>query len=62
MLEEANGQTVALLTNPAAFTSCRALLSGLTGSHLCFRGFPRGLDGKESACDAGDLGSVPGSV
>ena len=25
-----------------------------------FLGFPGGLDGKESACKAGDLGSVPG--
>ena len=24
-------------------------------------GFPSGSDGKESACDAGDLGSIPGS-
>ena len=24
-------------------------------------GFPRSLVGKESACDAGDLGSIPGS-
>ena len=24
-------------------------------------GFPGGSDGKESACNAGDLGSVPGS-
>ena len=24
-------------------------------------GFPAGLDGKESACNAGDLGSFPGS-
>ena len=24
-------------------------------------GFPGGSDGKESTCDAGDLGSVPGS-
>ena len=23
-------------------------------------GFPGGLDGKESACNAGDLGSIPG--
>ena len=23
-------------------------------------GFPRGSTGKESACDAGDLGSIPG--
>ena len=25
-------------------------------------GFPGGLYGKESACNAGDLGSIPGSV
>ena len=25
------------------------------------KGFPGGLDGKESACNAGDLGSIPGS-
>ena len=25
-----------------------------------FLGFPGGLDGKESACNAGDLGSIPG--
>ena len=24
-------------------------------------GFPRGSTGKESACDAGDLGSIPGT-
>ena len=28
---------------------------------LSHRGFPSGLDGKESACKAGDLGSIPGS-
>ena len=26
----------------------------------CNRGFPCGLAGKESACNAGDLGSIPG--
>ena len=26
-----------------------------------FRGFPGGSDDKESACNAGDLGSIPGS-
>ena len=26
-----------------------------------FMGFPDGSDGKEFACNAGDLGSVPGS-
>ena len=29
-----------------------------TYKHMCF---PRGSDGKESACNAGDLGSIPGS-
>ena len=28
--------------------------------HFIKKGFPGGLDGKESACKAGDLGSVPG--
>ena len=32
----------------------------LTVGHR-FRGFPSGSDGKESACKAGDLGSIPGS-
>ena len=26
-----------------------------------FLGFPGGSDGKESACNSGDLGSIPGS-
>ena len=26
----------------------------------CFGGFPGGSDGKESACNAGDPGSIPG--
>ena len=29
--------------------------------HFFQMGFPRGSDGKESACNAGDLGSIPGS-
>ena len=28
---------------------------------LLTKGFPGGLDGKESACSAGDQGSIPGS-
>ena len=27
---------------------------------MCCKGFPGGSDGKESACNAGDLGSTPG--
>ena len=33
----------------------------ILGKHSPFsRGFPGGLDGKEPACNAEDLGSVPG--
>ena len=43
---------------------CRAL-KRMWGIETVSRGFPRktggGLDGKESACNAGDLGSIPGS-
>ena len=28
--------------------------------YMCGYGFPGGLDGKKSACNAGDLGSIPG--
>ena len=28
---------------------------------LMLKGFPGGSDGKESACNMGDLGSIPGS-
>ena len=28
---------------------------------LCNMGFPGGSDGEESACNAGDLGSIPGA-
>ena len=27
---------------------------------MCEKGFPGGSDGKESACNAGDMGSIPG--
>ena len=32
-----------------------------TEAHLKLQGHPGGSDGKESACNAGDLGSIPGS-
>ena len=32
----------------------------LTQRHTLMVGFPGGSDGKESACSAGDLGSIPG--
>ena len=30
-------------------------------AYLCIHGLPRWLSGKESACQAGDLGSIPES-
>ena len=30
-------------------------------SIITYLGFPGSIDGKESACNAGDLGSIPGS-
>ena len=36
-------------------------IRNLTSSFLPEEGFPGGSDSKESACNAGDLGSVPGS-
>ena len=38
-----------------------ALLDNLQISTLKHTGFPGGSDGKESICNAGDLGSIPGS-
>ena len=29
-------------------------------AYICTQGFPGGSDGKGSACNAGDLGSIPG--
>ena len=34
--------------------------ASVLGSSLPFQGFPGDSDGKESACNAGDLGSIPG--
>ena len=31
-----------------------------SATHSSFLGFPGSSDGKESACNAGDLGSIPG--
>ena len=49
-----------------ATTQCRSDAHEMTPlSQASFRmnppgGFPSGLDGKESVCNAGDLGSIPG--
>ena len=37
------------------------LLSTYLTTFSRVQGFPRSSDGKESACNAGDLGSIPGS-
>ena len=47
-----------------SFSWCRAQALGCRLQELYLRvfgGFPGGLDGKESACNAGDLCSIPGS-
>ena len=35
-------------------------LSNQAHKHIAFMGFPGGSDSKESACNVGDLGSIPG--
>ena len=44
-------------TSPLESAGTRKYLQQL----IVFWGFPGGLDGKESACSAGDRGSIPGS-
>ena len=41
---------------------CVCVPLGAKSVNICVRilGFPGGSDGKESACNAGDLGSIPG--
>ena len=41
-------------------TDAKLKQEGKPGPALLMRGFPAGLDSKESACNAGDPGSVPG--
>ena len=41
-------------------TKSRTRLSDFTFTFMANTGFPGGSDGKESACNAGDLGSIPG--
>ena len=36
-------------------------MSVIVSMYICIMGFPGGLDGQESACNAGDVSSVPGS-
>ena len=59
-----------LLTLPSTSASCPILSCLYTctpvhtqwthGHTLAFKGFPGGSDGKESACNMGDLGLIPG--
>ena len=59
-----------LLTLPSTSASCPILSCLYTctpvhtqwthGHTLAFKGFPGGSDGKESACNAGALSSIPG--
>ena len=36
-------------------------ITALTNINIVTKGFPGGSDSKESVCNAGDLGSIPGS-
>ena len=40
---------------------CVCVYTALLGRQVYVRGFPGDLDGKESACNTGDPGSIPGS-
>ena len=51
---------ILMLVNTINPLSFQQLLNTLM-SLLDTPGFPGGSDGKESACNAGDLGSIPGS-
>ena len=46
-----------LLAVPAG--SCKVMPSALLFMCCCTLGFPGGSDGKESTCNAGDLGLIP---
>ena len=45
---------------PVQFLSREDPLGKGQATHRSILGFPGGSDGKESTCNAGDLGSVPG--
>ena len=45
---------------PVLFLCYEDPLKKVTLPTSVFMGFPGGSDGKESACNAGDLGSIPG--
>ena len=52
------------LRENASWRNWKRYLSTYLSGDKCYRPscFPRGSDGKESTCNAGDLGSIPGLV
>ena len=48
-----------LMATPRCFIGC--LMFHMQNNQMILMGFPGGLDGKESACNVGDLGLIPGS-
>ena len=46
--------------NPVGFLGREDPLEKREATHSSILGLPGGLAGKESACNAGDLGSIPG--
>ena len=57
-----NEQYLKLTFEPTERNISHTLIALLLFKQYCnYRGFPAGSDGKESACNAGDPGSTPGS-
>ena len=54
------GTLKSVLKSPQFRSINSSVLSLLYGPTLTSMGFPGGSDGKESVCNAGDLGSIPG--
>ena len=48
-----------LMATPGCFIGC--LMFHMQNNQMILMGFPGGLDGKESACNVGDLGLISGS-
>ena len=46
---------------PSPSSTQKAAVQPVAGIHRALKGLPCGSDGKESACNAGDQGSIPGS-
>ena len=57
-IQKTHKETILILIYSLLLQACDYYFS--IDKYYSFGGFPGGLDGKESACSAGDLGSLPG--